>query len=1367
MKGWNRKKLIIMISLPVTMLVCLLVLAVVVRKAGAAGTENGYLKFPGFNPAAQTGSPENPFIILEIVPYRGMGQIGYLVGGQEPVDISLSTYENPLWGPVDSVARGAFEVVHKTNLDSTDDPSEWSYRADLSCYEPANLWKFKNKEVFKRQVLHISEEQLNSYQVRVVTITPEELNLNAAKFTKYYDLNDNGKYNKVLCGADEYGEIDLIANADLISISPKAQAGPETIINLWESYGRDTTGKSTATDRYTRSFLDHDLNWQTTLELFMKAGVVENRAAVVYDISCITTPPGIAMSSGGLVSTETANGYTNNIYKLCLMLRQSNPTEFYNLYLNTNGGTEPARIISDSVSGRSTGAFNEPGLTAASRLYWSEYTFLPLYPDGTKPAYIAQETYKNYLNNRDFLVAWIAGSCHDSVIRNTYSYNGTSNIVQYFLESHSILDNTYTAYDYNADFFDYLAGSIGIRPTDATPLQAVEYLLHNSWGNVPVNRKFRILDLEPCKDFTLTVPKVRQLLPGLIGILEIEQQTSAEFIGRTEELNSTYDLIYIGTNTGTMNKDPYGRTKYNDPALDGLIYLHVGDCVVGYDNLKGTLRESGSILKAAQYINFYSTVTDNKANILKGFVSREMFNTADLFRYSGNDITGPKRTALQDYIDADLPVLLEKGLYECDRNLVDDSSLLYDFLTDNRGSDNLYNKNDFLQQATYYSARDKLTCQLSADKLTITLMSAPEEYIEADASSRITDRTLRYEFKINAPVGSAAGDLYDWKLLVDQNADGRYTPEEVITGGSALAGTIIRSTKTLSEKYADAVPWKLKVNKTGQPILRTEVSGFAAFTSVPLTEQERLRTQINVLQITSNSSTVNLEALMNPGVGKTSLFYQYTKDLEDFNVKIETISVSEFLNLYVGAGKAYDVTNPLGTDKLCFIENGERKAYDMLILGFGDCYTDISNANGALDNIKAFIESGRSVLFTHDTTSFVNLAQSEYEPLRQGLTFWGYGINRYFRNRLGLDRFGILAEPGDTTIYDRAVKPSQARSIYKTGSLTNNAATYPEIQGLTYPALVAYGNPGSGSSGYNPIADSIYSANKDYPPFATAGNQIVKGTAVSQYVTRYVTKVNEGQITSYPYEIPDSFQIGDSHAQYYQLNLDDPEIMVWFCLSDNAAGGTGPYSTSPNDTRNNYYIYSKRNVMHTVVGHSAIDAVLNEGTVSPYNGYEVKLFINTMIASYQAGITAPGIRITNTDAVRNSLGEYILYDNPDAPVDTTKRIRFVVDDTNLTTNRLAVRIYYRNEGGLPVLTGLPVIATEDNSPAPAFREIGKEDGFLVEPGREYSFELPLTGLAGFRDQGKGCFSLTVTNEDYQLKEEKKAMLVGRMLFDLD
>lgn len=1331
----------------------------------AHGSSNEYLKFPGFNPQAPTGTNENPFLILEIVPYRGMGQIGYLVGGQEPVDIDRSTYANPLWGPVNGVAQGAFEIVHKTSLDVGDVAEHWTWNESGRYFEPSNQWKFRNKEIFKREILHIPANHLDEYHVRVVTITPDKLNENVEKFSKYYDLSANGKYKKTLSGSNSNDEIDLIANADLISISPKAHAGSSgssfnTVIDLWEEYGRDTSGISTSSGRYNLNFENRDLDWQTTLELFMKCGVVANRAALIYDITCITEPPGTEKSTKGLMSNEVSAGSINNVYKLCLMLRQFDPVEFYNRYLNTNGGEVTASVVEKTTSGGgTTGFFNKAALSSDDKVYWSEYTFLPSYPDGTKPSYISVNAYKNYLNGNDILVSWIAGGCHDAVIRNTYSYNGTSSIVQYFINSHEIKDNTYTEYDYNKKFFDYLEVNYNPRPANASPLQAVEYILNYNYNNISPNREIHILELQPCKDFSLTVEKVRDMLPRLLGNIRIEQQTTAKFIGKMEDLNSTYDMVYVGTNTGTMNTDSSGHTIYNDPELDGLIYLHVGDRVIGYDNLKGILKNSsGVMIKASASINV--SAGDYTSRILKGYTSSAL-SSADFYRYSGNDITSIKRDELQDFVDAGNIVLLENSLYNCDNDIVDDSSYLYDFLSDNQLRSPMVNMDALRQLTTFEASRNKITNQLDKDKLTVSLTSYPEDYDDSDPSSRITDRTLTFKFKINKPTGADADDLYNWNVYVDINADGNFTAEESINDGQSKAGVQITSRRTLSEDYADVVPWKLKIVKQGASVIRTEKMGFAAFYTEPLSGEEREKTQIDVLQITSNSkSTANLEQLMNPRAGKTSLFYDYTRELKDFNVKIKTITVNDFMNLYSGAGNRYNRSDHEATDKLFLMKNEVKKPYDMIIFGFGDCYSDISNSRGALDNVQAFIDSGRSVMFTHDTTSFVNLSQEEYTSYANDLTFWGYGINQYLRNRMGLDRFGVMKEAGDTTPYDRATMPSQVnRYNYKSDPLTNSRTTYPEVQGITYPILVAFQNPGARTA--------IYNANRNYPPFNTNANKIDNGNSISKYQLEnsYVTNVNEGQITSYPYDIPDRFQVAKTHGQYYQLNMDDPEIRVWYCLSDEVANEKGPYSTSPNDVRNNYYIFSKKNVMYTVVGHWDIDEIRNVGTTPTVGKInEVKLFINTMIAAYQAGVTGPEVEITNRDALKNGSGEYIFYENAVLPSSYLKRITFNTVDSNLAVTQLVIKIYYYNSAGTKILVTPIVRRLSNGSAAP---KTSDNNGFYVIPENEYYFNLNNTSLDDFEAMGKDGFYIEVTNEEYNLKSGKSAYILERLLFDLD
>ena len=75
------------------------------------------------------------------------------------------------------------------------------------------------------------------------------------------------------------------------------------------------------------------------------------------------------------------------------------------------------------------------------------------------------------------------------------------------------------------------------------------------------------------------------------------------------------------------------------------------------------------------------------------------------------------------------------------------------------------------------------------------------------------------------------------------------------------------------------------------------------------------------------------------------------------------------------------------------------------------------------------------------------------------------------------------------------------------------------------------------------------------------------------------------------------------------------DIVVWYCLGnkDNTEGNFY-YDHTPNDVRNNYYIYSYKNIIYTGVGHSNVN-----------NDMEKKLFVNTIIAAYNAQAVKPNI----------------------------------------------------------------------------------------------------------------------------------------------
>ena len=125
--------------------------------------------------------------------------------------------------------------------------------------------------------------------------------------------------------------------------------------------------------------------------------------------------------------------------------------------------------------------------------------------------------------------------------------------------------------------------------------------------------------------------------------------------------------------------------------------------------------------------------------------------------------------------------------------------------------------------------------------------------------------------------------------------------------------------------------------------------------------------------------------------------------------------------------------------------------------------------------------------------------------------------------------------------------------------------------------------------------------------------------------------MNKGGLTEYPYTIKESISIATTHTQYYQLDLENDAIVVWYALGDvnGDPGNKSPeikayYNNKPLDGRNNYYIYNIDNVTYSGMGH--------KGGLSTD---EVKLFINTFIAAYRAGVQSVGVEVVNEDVSGN------------------------------------------------------------------------------------------------------------------------------------
>lgn len=117
----------------------------------------------------------------------------------------------------------------------------------------------------------------------------------------------------------------------------------------------------------------------------------------------------------------------------------------------------------------------------------------------------------------------------------------------------------------------------------------------------------------------------------------------------------------------------------------------------------------------------------------------------------------------------------------------------------------------------------------------------------------------------------------------------------------------------------------------------------------------------------------------------------------------------------------------------------------------------------------------------------------------------------------------------------------------------------------------------------------------------------IQGGGSDTPATNYVTNINEGAISEYPYKIDCDFS-GRKYAYAvlsacYGIDSDhdgSSDIVVWYCLGNNGTS-TSYYDRTPNDVRNIIIFTDYKNVIYTGVGHSSRNYVNGEKTFCKYN----------------------------------------------------------------------------------------------------------------------------------------------------------------------
>lgn len=763
-----------------------------------------------------------------------------------------------------------------------------------------------------------------------------------------------------------------------------------------------------------------------------------------------------------------------------------------------------------------------------------------------------------------------------------------------------------------------------------------------------------------CAEFSTLYTDESDEEEGQITQINITHMTSSEFVGHIDDINTEYDAIYLGDSYNNWN---FLRNGDLTNGKQVSLYSHSGGIFAGDNDTVSSHLQNATRLLGLLDIDYakddngnsyfyresskevYAAKQAQNQNdlqlLLSPFADSDVSKKIGRMRGSGNDITKQQLKELRDFVSSGYPVIIGDGLLNKDgtvnTSIVDSSSYMYEFL--NEAVDEEKDRSNIMSK-TEADNKQNLNFFFYLAKPEIVFSEMPPEPKRLNNSSYTYNKEaktglmgqeeegLSYTFKIeNNSEISTANATYNCELFIDLNFDGNLSSKEEQTEYMQIQdenGNVVRKengkyhlkigkeytlTRKIPKDYYKVITWKIQISNNDNSSIRTSRMGF--------TKREAGEKQnINVLQIYPESH--NSAAKVTWYLNQDNEFKQMLEQVEDFDITITEKSTGEYEDAFKEAKN----------EGKNLLDN-----YQMIIIGFADGFgiDNIENDEGEVDAIRKFIEDGKSVLFAHDTTSFVNTTKVKrnpnssgvspalYNPSKwesehtldgmQGAWDWGYSLNTFLRASVGMDRYGITS---DEQLTVNGKESTVSKELKKGNDLKKGEGIYEAIQ--------------------KKVSDMAYTfSNKNISSLMTQGycNNVLDA---GNYYTHHVSKVNEGAITQYPYCTLDTIPTTQTHSQYYQLAMEEDtdkdganDIVVWYCLGyesgKNSAGKSdnSVYQQSPNDVRNNYYFYSKGNVIYTGVGDTG-QADAKSGIITEQ---EKQLFVNAIVAAANVSAVEP------------------------------------------------------------------------------------------------------------------------------------------------
>lgn len=657
----------------------------------------------------------------------------------------------------------------------------------------------------------------------------------------------------------------------------------------------------------------------------------------------------------------------------------------------------------------------------------------------------------------------------------------------------------------------------------------------------------------------------------VVNILEIEPGNSF-FITNSNENNKieTYTNNNITTIIEHVTMPEFiGKKDQLNGKYDIIVIgNHIGDNKKNYSGINNEGHEfNGSI----------SSWTDH------------MYPTGN---YVENDITQRKADEIMSYIDSGQLVYIDSDIFS-----IENTNLKKYF--ENEFRDNLIkynninnNNNNFIDSilSDYFNGIRKSNNEIVKVNKKPNMVVIPPVGTEKDLDNNdiIENRNLEFLVKTSEEDNSR----YTVKLYFDINGDGIFTEKECYeTNRNVNLKSDYKIYHDIGPEFFGWLEWKIEIVANG-----SEVKSYKTGSFIIKNIEENYKKNIKVLQIYPGDENDNKNNLDLSSNERFKNILNDNKIIDDYNISIDTISTFEF--------------NRIAGNELKL--NGN---YNMLIIGFADGFglKDITSLN-ALNEIKNFIKTGQSVMFTHDT-----MALRMESP---GIA--SIELTKFFRDAIGQSRFldKFNHENQNTTFDDKYIYTDDLYNKYNEQTKLYETKKIPHI--------------------------NLNDQNKKIVGYSRNGKKYLT-------TTEDVYLINSGLISNYPYKLNNNsdksdnkFKVATTHNQYYQLNLEDPDVVPLLNLYGN---GYDEY-----DSRNNYYTYCKGNITYSGTGHA-----------NNYTDQELKLFVNTIIKAERGANHAPIIKcsINNSETIGGGQDFHFSVNSTDFENDLVK-MNVTIDGQELT-----------------------------------------------------------------------------------------------------